>query len=161
MENNQPEDREPFLCWIIPAFSVSLVKNFFSETLVPHMPVLFNLAEPLGSPQRNPSFLGHDPAIAQAQVSLLIICIETNKGSFSVIVLPVVAPSLYHSGSSTDLLPETLWPRSKASDQDPGETCLDRPRVADRLGSVWIHTLLNHDEGKMSTKTVRNGFNVY
>lgn len=76
-------------------------------------------------------------------------------------MLPVVAPWLYHSGSSMDLLPETLWARSKASDQDPRETCLERSRVADKLGSVCIPTLLNHNEGKMSTKTVRNGFNVY
>lgn len=60
-------------------------QNLPLGTLVPHMPVLFNLADSLGSHQRNPSFLGHNPVLVRAQGSLLVSWHQTKHPSVCIV----------------------------------------------------------------------------
>lgn len=103
--------------------SLSLCQNLPLGTLVSHIPVLFNLADYLGSHQRNPSFLGHNPAIVQAQGSLLV---SWHRVSFSLYCWHQWwLQGLYSSGNSVDLFAKTTLAKKQGKWPRPGEHILE------------------------------------
>lgn len=149
--NTQPrKDGEQFICWIFSAFFMSLFKTVL-RALMPHMPVLFNLADSLGSQQGNLSFLGHN----------LFLSVGTKQSALQSVPI---------SGGS-----QSFTTLGTAGTFCQNYSCQEARQVARALGRQggtdlewqmnWVQDTftkpLNQNEGNNPMKTVSNRFNLY